>query len=694
MMSMCSIHHSKKANGRFFQLLLPLLLLILAACQHDAPPVGDSDTLKIEIAHDAVYRLPLSDLQQAGLAIDGLAYDNLALSSEGTAVPYHIADDSIIFYGQAATDRYQATRPYLLHSGAAGETMAETAVSNKAIPADHVTITRHLEENLEYKGEFRNADNVDDLWFWQEVGVRQAVPVNFDLPPTADGSGRLIIAWQGITHNPDVDNDHDITLILNGQTLDTVRWDGETAFVSETAVPANGFKKGTNELILDNSGEGAAFIDITALNWIDVQYAAPLTAVDDTLTFSGTNGNITLADFSSSPLIIDSQNPAAPVLLTGSGDGFDVTGEMVITAVGNDGYAVPAAISPLRESDWSSSNNAADLLIISTDALAPALAPLVEARQAQGLAVAIAPVAEIYDEFGAGADSPAVIQQFIAHAAAEWNTPPRYVLLVGDATIDFRNYLGVAPANIVPSLMIPVGFSGETVSDARLADTDGDGKPNLAIGRWTVDSAEEVAALIERTLAYENGTAAARALFFTDGTETQFATVGEELATASGLADAEHFDGIKAEELTAVYNNGSWLTTYIGHGSIERWGKEDIFYPEAVSGLAGQPPIVLQFTCLSGLFAHPTITSLSETMLKSDNGPVILVGATSLTLSSNQKPFAQALLEALQSEAYSRVGDAFQAAKAGLDISNSGLAEVSDTFGLLGDPSALIVRPE
>lgn len=668
------------------------LLLSLVACGQDTSPVGDSNTLKIEIDHDAIYRLPLRDLQAAGLAIEGLDVADLALTSEKTAVPYHIADDAILFYGQAPTDRYQATRPYLLHSGVAGIAMDETAVSNTAPPTDQAIVTLHLEENVEYKGEYRTDENVDDLWFWQEIGIGQAVPVTFELPSVSDGSGMLTIALHGITYDNAIENDHDIDLILNGQPLETIRWDGETAFISETAVPANTFKSGENELIFDNSGEGAMFVDNTALNWIDVTYAAPLTAVNDHLTFHA-NGNVTLAGFSDDPTIFDTSIPIAPALLANTGDGFDVTDDKRITAVSKDGYATPATMSPLRESDWHASNNAADLLIITTDALAPALTPLVEAREAEGLAVAIAPVADIYDAFGDGAHTPVAIQQFIAHAADTWDTPPRYVLLVGDATIDFRNYLGVAPENHIPSLMIPVGFSGETVSDARLADTNGDGRPNLAIGRWTVDSEKMVGELIERTLQYETAVANPRALFFTDGTEAQFASIGENLAAESGLQNVEHYDGVESAEVTAVYNDGSWLTTYIGHGSLERWGKEDIFFPEAASGLEGQPPIVLQFTCLSGLYAYPTTTSLSETMLLHDSGPIALVGASSLTLSSSQEPFAQALMEALQASENLRIGDAFQAAKASLDINNSGVAEVSDTFNLLGDPSAIIVRP-
>ena len=72
----------------------------------------------------------------------------------------------------------------------------------------------------------------------------------------------------------------------------------------------------------------------------------------------------------------------------------------------------------------------------------------------------------------------------------------------------------------------------------------------------------------------------------------------------------------------------------------------------------------------------------------------MLVAATSLTLSSSQQPFAVALLQALQDPQIERIGDALQAAKLSLDVAgNDNLREISDTFGLLGDPSTIIQRP-
>ncbi|MFQ5421315.1 MAG: C25 family cysteine peptidase, partial [Anaerolineae bacterium] len=124
-------------------------------------------------------------------------------------------------------------------------------------------------------------------------------------------------------------------------------------------------------------------------------------------------------------------------------------------------------------------------------------------------------------------------------------------------------------------------------------------------------------------------------------------------------------------------------------------GKDEVFSNDYVAQISpNQPPIWVQLTCLSGLFAHTELTSLSEEMLLHDSGPVEIIGATSLTLPNDQEPFALNLFKNLQDPAITRIGDAFTRAKQEMEIGgNSGLQEISDTFVLFGDPSARIVRP-
>jgi hypothetical protein len=167
----------------------------------------------------------------------------------------------------------------------------------------------------------------------------------------------------------------------------------------------------------------------------------------------------------------------------------------------------------------------------------------------------------------------------------------------------------------------------------------------------------------------------------------------------SGLED-EHLVrlyGAQAEEVTASWNSGAWLLGYAGHGSLDRWGKEDVLSVESIAGLQAAetaPPIVLQLTCLTGYFAHPEIASISERLLLHPAGPVLLIAATSLTLSSSQQPFGINFLRELQDPDVARIGDALQRAKLALDTGSSdSMREISDTYGLLGDPSALIRRP-
>jgi hypothetical protein len=273
------------------------------------------------------------------------------------------------------------------------------------------------------------------------------------------------------------------------------------------------------------------------------------------------------------------------------------------------------------------------------------------------------------------------------------------VLLVGEATYDFRDYLNHGLHNIIPSPMVTVSFGGETVSDARLADVNDDLVPDLAIGRWPVANIRDVRSLVQRTLEYEQQSVGRQALFVADGSAQEFALLNQSIADESKLStgSVEHLNGASSEEFARSWNEGPWLVTYSGHGSLDRWGKDNIFSGDVVSQLKtdSSPPITLQLTCLTGFFAHPSQSSLSEKMLLDENGPVLIVSATGLTLSTSQKPFGIELIKELQNPQVIRVGDALQIAKQNLDASsNPSLQEIIDTFGLLGDPSSAIARPE
>ena len=673
-----------------------------------ATPVGPvrDDALVIEVDQTGFYRLTTEDLAAAGLTLTTLSAADLALTDQENPVPFLIQDEALIFYGQAPTSQYTAVRPYILQQGEPGVMMTgEVVATDAAATLTTITQTLRLEENKTYQGQARTHGS-GDVWFWQAVQIGASVVQTLTLPSvSAEGPASLTLHFWGSTYNNEVELDHDLDLLLNGQAVGSVRWDGQIYYTGTVTIPPGVLHAGDNFLTLDNSAPGATLVDIMYLDWLELHYPAPPQAVNDRLEIAPVSGAVTVSGFSAEPLLFNLADPQAPTLLGGwtmdrGRVPLTLTPDQQLVAIGPTGSLTPNTLRGLRSSDWTNPANQADLLIITTDELAPALVPLETAREAQGIQTAIVPLAELVDAFTYGESGPETIRAFLRFAQQNWTKPrPRYVLLVGDASTDFRDYLGQSPGNLVPTLMIPVTFSGETISDTGLADLDGDGFPDMALGRWPVDSPRAVADLVERTLAYEQGVASARAVFSADGTEDQFPVFADSLISQNGFTDDEvvRLYGQPTAALANAWNEGAWLLTYNGHGSLDMWGKEEVFTLAAVSDLRPQTnsPIVLQFTCLTGLFAHPFTPSISETMLAHEDGPILIVAATSLTLPNNQEPFAQALIGALRDPATQRMGDALLFAQQSLNQPEApGLQEIVATFGLLGDPSALIVRPQ
>ena len=110
-------------------------------------------------------------------------------------------------------------------------------------------------------------------------------------------------------------------------------------------------------------------------------------------------------------------------------------------------------------------------MIISHADFLSSLGPLQTLRQNQGHTVATIDVQDLYDEFNFGVKSPYALKKFLQTAKAQWSLKPHFVLLVGDATFDPRNYLGVGEDDFVPTYLIDTQLL-ETASDDWFADFD------------------------------------------------------------------------------------------------------------------------------------------------------------------------------------------------------------------------------
>jgi len=701
------------------------LIVALNNSRNDYSGAEPSDLVKIHVYETGLYQVSSEDLVAFNQANNRFSSENLHLSEGGTLVPYFLEGESLYFYGVAPKSRYAPYRPYILSMNEPGLLMDESILPGQLnVPIRAISSTVHLEENNIYDSRSMPVEEPYpgflDPWYWTVIQNDDETIIEFSLADVVkDSTATLRTAFFGATSIASVDPDHNVDLYLNGVYVDTVAWDGEAHKMTESLIEPGTLQPGTNTLVFDNRYKNNAAVgdnsangdesslpplDIMRLDWFAIDYSSLPRVNNDQVVLSGADGEARIDDFSNRPKVIDITNPRTPSLV-GDWDFDDgvlsvpVAQNLKLFAAGPQGIITQPKITPVGRPYLRDMSMQADLIILSSSELSPTLKPLVEFREEQGLHVIQVSIDDVYNEFGYGEESPDGIAAFLSYALSEWADPaPSYLLLVGEASYDYKNYLGQSGNNFIPAPMVRVEYGGETVSDAVLGDTDLDGVPDIAIGRWPISAKEEAAQLVERTIAYEQGTVSDNIILAADGTSGEFATLSDDILEGSGLLDEDiqRMYGVPSEQLTEAWNEGAWLVSYVGHGSIDRWGKDDVFSASAVPDLNSEspPPIVLQLTCLTGFFAHPTVDSISELMLRHENGPVEIIAATSLTLSSSQRPFGINLLKGFQDPDVLRIGDALQRAKAALDVENSrSLREISETFSLLGDPSALIVRP-
>jgi hypothetical protein len=144
-------------------------------------------------------------------------------------------------------------------------------------------------------------------------------------------------------------------------------------------------------------------------------------------------------------------------------------------------------------------------------------------------------------------------------------------------------------------------------------------------------------------------------------------------------------------------SEGALLVAYFGHGSITQWGKDRIFTTDDVATLTNghRLPVVLNMTCLTGLFTHPQVDSLAETLLwQQEGGAVAVLAPTSLTLPGDQSFLSRALAEALFRDRLPTLGQALLQAQRQIPTDEPGTRDVMRTFLLFGDPALRVAYPQ
>jgi hypothetical protein len=657
-------------------------------------------SVDIAITEEGIYQVTVGTFgwDEADLA-------NMQLFQRDQPVPIWISgtgrETKIHFFGEASDSAYTSQQIYQLKMGTEPglriREVTETPAT-AAAPGEEITSTVRIEENLIYSPLVEEGDH----WLWVKLAAPITQTASMDLAAPLSGGGRVKAALWGNTEAPTTPNHH-VVIRINGKQVAEGSWDGQTRKVVEGQVPKGTLQEGVNVIEIECPGDTGTVVDIVSLDWIEVSYSRRSQLTEEQSIFTADDAAIQLFGGGEEMILFDITQAGRVSAQTIQGDSATFLSEKGhrYAVVRAGGWLQPDMVeASVVEPDLKRQDDGAEYLAIGPTELLKPISPLLELRAEQGLSVKQVPVEAIYDQFNGGMEEPQAIQAFLAYAVRQWKTVPKYVLLVGDSSYDFRNYTDGKNGNRLPVMMVQTIFGGETGSDVLIADINEDPWPDLAIGRLPAQTPEQIETYVQKVLRYEGEDFTPgerlKILAIADGQEKIFQSDAAnfldsfEEAFEPTLLAAEPGDGEANQKVIQEMNSGYWLVGYFGHGSINMWGKDRLFTIEDVARLSdtGQQPILLHFTCLTGLFTHPDQESLTERLLwYSSGGAIAALAPTSLTLSMDQQTLSSAFIEALSQTNSSRLGDVVLAAWRAMPAESANTLDVMRTFLLFGDPA-------
>jgi hypothetical protein len=710
----------------------PILLPIPTTPAPVGRTVASAAGIRLAVTATGLYYLRSSDLASwfgiaQPLIETMIGQGGLALSRGGQPVAW-MPDFStglgvlkqaqgLFFYGQATDSIYSSAsiyhlerKPGLLMTG------TTSAPARSVTPAASFPETLHVERDL-FAATLVSTDPESNYWFWEFLQGDDPTfghrTFSLDAPGLVAGqAGSLAVSFFGATDSG-VSGEHQAVVALNGTVLGQTSWQGIAAGMGTFPVPVGVLQAAGNQVdITAHTGAGAPF-SIYYLNGFDLSYPRTFRASGDALAFSAAGASqVAVTGFTSSGIrLIDTSDPLHPRWISGATVDADGSGGFRLTfvpagpgpflAVASGALRAPASPKAWNVSTLRSTVNRGAYLVIAPASLQTAAKRLASLRSAQGLESREVDLEAIFDEFAFGVPNPHAIHDFLAYASQSWSLPPRYVVLAGAGTYDYRNLLGFGD-DLVPPLMIRTP-NGLFPSDNLMVDVDGDGLPEMAVGRIPVVSAAELDAYTTKIAAYEGAGPAAwnsNALFLADAADrgADFAAESAALATQLPAGSAVALTDLTSTPLAAArsqllggFGSGLAFIDYLGHGAQDRLSAGGLLTDDDVPSLTNgeRLPVITAMTCTINRFEVPGFPALGELLAKSGAGGAAAVWAPS-GLSTHGD--ARLLAERFYHATDDRLGDRIRRAIAEYRV-QGGDPDLPRIYNLLGDPGLRLKTP-
>jgi hypothetical protein len=670
---------------------------------------------RVMVRNAGWYRFSQPVLVAAGIN-PGVNPKNLRLIVDGVEQPLRYvgneddlsfdAGDAIEFFATGVDTPFTDTRAYWIAAGTSPglrlPSVDATAAGTPAGPSFSHTVERKDRQVF-----FAALQNGEQENFFGPL-IMDGAPTLQDLtlPHVFAGAtdGLVEVALQGVTMQPAA-NDHRVGVLVNGTEVGEMVFDGRNAGVASFPFAHTLLSSGVNTVSFEARG-GAD--DMTLVDYVRITYqreyradANQLTLHADPgqqLTIAGfTNDAVRVFDITSGPALQELAGTVAP-----DGGGWAITfsvpagDQRKLFVTTNDVLGTPAAVDANVASTLNAAGQSGEIVMITDASFASALTPLKSLRESQGYTVQVVDVQDVYDEFSFGQKTPEAIRSFLVRAAAAWAKPPRFVLLVGNATSDPRDHQGLGEIDFVPTRIVSTDIL-ETASDDWFVDADDDGFAELAaIGRLPARTPADASTMVDKIVGYEQSSPEAwhnSVLLVSDQGDsdaTEFSALNDG---AGGLIPAgyqvNHLkraeDPTPAATLRTRLTEGAVLVNYQGHGSVDVW-RGDLLTAADVATLdnGSRLPLVVAMTCFSGFF-HGLFPeeSLAEALVREPGGGAIGVWASSgMTDARWQASMDRELLRQMFRGGWLSVGEAMRAAKKVV-----GNRDVRSTWVFFGDPA-------
>jgi len=316
-----------------------------------------------------------------------------------------------------------------------------------------------------------------------------------------------------------------------------------------------------------------------------------------------------------------------------------------------------------------------EYLIITHKNFYNAILPLADYRRRE-YTTRVVTLEDIFSDFSFGKYDPLAIKHFLYYTTNNWTTVPRFVLLVGDATYDYKNNLGKEnPPNFVPMYESGTILTGDAVF-IRNAVYEGEyvnfgAGEAMVLGRITVRTKQEVRDFIDKLITYETGNI--------DGTwnkrlilagDDEWGTAWEGPGMHCGACEGViSYIPDSLYDLVKIYmvsyppftyptkkpnaeaafirelNRGGLAGLFIGHGNTHQLAHEGLFYDYDMPRIKnGRRYIFLYFgSCTVGRFDDSDYECIAEQFVRIKNGAIGTMAATKGTSPAGNSIIAKQL---------------------------------------------------